>query len=130
MHLHLLLGLLVAVWVYRDAQKFGYGRNAALLWAIGNAVFVLVFFPLYLLLGRKPQVRRRKVEEPVIDAEFSEVDGAQAVECPMCARKVKEEFNLCPYCGYTLRLTCKACGKELQREWKVCPYCQAKTPEK
>lgn len=130
MHLHLILGVIAAVWVYQDAQKFGYGKNAALLWALGNVVFVFVFFPLYLLLGRKPQIKRRKITEQTIDVEAEELDAADAVECPMCARSVRESFNLCPYCGYTLRLICENCGKELQREWKVCPYCQTKTPEK
>lgn len=125
-----IIGVFAAIWVYRDAQKFGHGKNSALLWAIGTVVFFLVFFPLYLLLGRKAQIKREKrIDQHTIEAEAAFGDVA-AQDCPMCAKKVQEEFNVCPYCGYTLKPTCGNCGKALSRECQVCPSCRAKAPEK
>lgn len=129
MSLYVIIGLLAAFWVYRDAQKYGYSKNIALLWAMGNIFMVLLFLPLYLLMGRKPQMHsNRRVEEKTIDAEAT-FHGVMR-DCPMCAKKVQEDFKVCPYCGYTLKLSCEKCGQELKREWKSCPYCQTEAPEK
>lgn len=117
------IGALVAIWVYNDAKKYGYSMLAALLWAVGNIAMVPIFFPAYLIFGRKPVMRsNRKLEEDIIeiDAEFVEC----TVDCPMCGRKVQEDYKLCPYCGFTLKPTCNKCGMELQRDWKACPTCQ------
>lgn len=125
----LLLGAVAGLWVYRDAQNYGYSKNAALLWAIGCFAFVFVFFPIYLLLGRKPQMKsNRRVEEKTIEAEAT--IHQVTIDCPMCARKVEEDFKVCPYCGYSLKFACENCGKELERDWKTCPYCQSQAPEK
>ena len=130
MSLILIIGVIAAVWVYRDAQKFGHTRTFALLWAVGTIVFFFVFFPLYLLLGRKPQMKQnKKIDSVTIEAE-GEFTAVNLQDCPMCARKVEENFNVCPYCGYTLKLKCENCGEALKREWKVCPNCQTQTPEK
>lgn len=126
----LIIGLVVALWVYRDAQSYGHSKNSALLWALGTIPFFIVVFPLYLLLGRKSQIKQnKKIEQQIIDAEVI-VEDEDAIDCPMCAKKVKEEFKNCPYCGYSLKLKCANCGEELKRGWQYCPSCQAKTPEK
>lgn len=39
----LLFGFLSAVWVFYDAQKFGYAKGHAILWALFSFFF---FFPL------------------------------------------------------------------------------------
>jgi len=118
-----IIGSLVAIWVYNDAKKYGHSMLAALLWAVGNIAMVPIFFPAYLIFGRKPVMRsNRKLDEVTIevDAEFVDV----TVDCPMCGRKVQEDYKLCPYCGFTLKPACNKCGMELQRDWKTCPTCQ------
>lgn len=129
MSLLMLLGIVAAFWVYRDAQKFGYSKNFALLWAVGNIMMVAIFFPLYLLVGRKPQMKsNRRIEEKTIEAEA--VFSGEVLDCPMCARHVQVDFKVCPYCGYSLTLNCENCGQELKREFKTCPYCQTEAPDK
>jgi hypothetical protein len=48
----IVIDLLIAIWVYRDAQ--GRGMNA-ILWAIGTFLLCIVFLPLYLIM-RKPRM--------------------------------------------------------------------------
>lgn len=134
MHFIIVISMLAAFWVYRDAQKFGYQKNIALLWALGTIVLFWVVFPIYLLLGRKFQVKNKqkqnkKIEQATIEADAVSFEAATA-ECPMCAKSVQEDATKCPYCGYTLTLFCANCGEALERQWQHCPHCQAKSPEK
>lgn len=128
-----IIGALVAIWVYNDAKKFGHSMGTALFWAVGNIAMVAIFFPAYLIFGRKQVMKSNrnqsnKLEEVTIevDAEFVETK----IDCPMCGRKVEEDYKLCPYCGFSLKPTCAECGIELQRDWKSCPNCQTPTSEK
>ncbi len=117
----LIIGVIAAYWVYNDARRFGYATGTALMWALGTIPLPYIFLPLYLLLGRRPRAVSRPPE--VVDIEAVPVE--ETIYCPMCASKVKEEFQTCPYCSHTLRPKCAGCGRELRRDWKTCPYCEA-----
>ncbi|MDD3818799.1 MAG: zinc-ribbon domain-containing protein [Actinomycetota bacterium] len=41
-------------------------------------------------LARLPDIKEIKKNKPLD-------------ECPECSKKIKEDFNLCPYCGYRLK---------------------------
>ncbi len=127
-----IIGMLFAFWVYRDAKKWGYAQKTAMLWAMGTVVFPYVLVPVYFLFARRFQIRPREQrrEEDLKTIEAEAVFGGEMVDCPMCAAKVSEEKSVCPRCGYSLKLTCTACGRALQRDWKACPYCQTAAPEK
>lgn len=121
--------MIAAVWIYRDAVKCGYSKDAALLWSAGAVILVYVFLPLYILLGRKRRpASQNEAKEMVIDAEFKLSEEIEV--CPNCAERVREEFVACPYCGYVLRPVCKSCGRDLERDWKACPYCGASALER
>ncbi|MGL5270465.1 MAG: double zinc ribbon domain-containing protein [Selenomonadaceae bacterium] len=133
MSFFMLIRLAVALWLYRDARKWGYSQSMALLW--GAATVVVPYYialVVYLLFGRKYQLRQREKKEDyaaeTIEAEV--ISAGTFVDCPMCASKVGEEQTVCPRCGYTLVPVCSKCGRRLEREWKTCPYCQQITPEK
>ena len=130
MGLSMLIGLVAAFFVYSDAQKRGNSFFASLLWAVGSAAIPIVIVPLYLLLGRKANnlPGRRDSDPDIIDIEATVVEDT--VPCPMCAKKVGEDFLVCPYCGHTLRPICKSCGQEVSRECKTCPNCQAQIDPK
>ena len=127
MTLSLLIGAIAAYWVYNDARGRGHDLSTALLWSVGTLAALYIFLPLYLLLGRKQPVRPNRIEE-VIDVEAVPVE--ETIKCPMCARRVKDDFKMCPYCGFTLKPVCTSCGQELNREWRVCPYCQTPADSK
>lgn len=126
--IYLALAALAGYWVYSDSKGRGHALNHTLLWTAGTLVIPYVFLPLYLLLGRKAETNGKRRDQDIIDIEATPVE--ELIKCPMCASGVKEEFIVCPYCGFTLKPKCEACGKELQREWKTCPYCEAPTSPK
>ncbi|BBB90025.1 MAG TPA: zinc ribbon domain-containing protein [Methylomusa anaerophila] len=128
--LHVIIGLLAAFWVYTDARKLGQELGTAILWAIGVAGAIYIFLPLYLIFGRKPSLKPRRVDRDreIIDVEAIPVD--ETINCPMCGGKVKDDFKVCPYCGHTLQPKCPSCGRELNREWRTCPHCQTPTEAK
>ncbi|MDR3588543.1 MAG: zinc ribbon domain-containing protein [Negativicutes bacterium] len=122
--LHLIgvaIAAFAAYWVYSDAKGRGHGTPTALLWALGTLLLLIIFLPLYLIVGRRQMPARPA--EPTIDIEGVPVE--ELMSCPMCGRKVKEDFKVCPYCGHTLKPKCAKCGQELNREWRTCPSCDA-----
>jgi len=43
--------------------------------------------------------------------------------CQECGHKVSEDFALCPFCRYPLKIECPECGKRVDSKFKACPYC-------
>ena len=121
MTIGLLIAAFAAYWVFNDSRRLGHETGTSLMWSLGTFAFMLLFLPLYLIVGRKPRTVRR--EERVVDVEAVPVE--ETMLCPMCGAKVREDFKVCPYCSYTLRPKCTGCGQELRRDWKNCPYCEA-----
>lgn len=44
----LVIALLIAIWVYRDAEK--NNMQPSIVWAIGTFLFCIIVLPLYLIL--------------------------------------------------------------------------------
>lgn len=124
----LLIAFVAAYWVYNDAKNRGHESSTAILWALGTFAMLIVFLPLYLIFGRKTPIKKAPRDENIIDVEATVVEDS--INCPMCGSKVKEDFKICPYCGYTLNPKCENCGQELKRDWKVCPNCQTPAVKK
>lgn len=118
-----LIGLLIpglaSFWVFRDARERGQDKSTAIMWSLGTFAVLVVFLPLYLIVGRKQKVAPR--DEQAIDIEAVPVEEISS--CPMCGNKAREDFNTCPHCGYALKPKCNQCGRELNRDWRACPYC-------
>lgn len=128
-----LLGALAAVWVFQDSRKHGHGFVTSLLWAAGVTAFILIFLPLYFLWGRRRSLAPHEptpeaLQDITLEAEAEFV--GERIHCPMCANSVREDYQYCPHCGFTLRLQCVKCGRDLQRGWKNCPDCGTSVPEK
>ena len=49
------------------------------------------------------------------------------VKCITCGNNVKEEYNICPYCGNSLDYKCRECGTKISPNWILCPKCGTKT---
>jgi hypothetical protein len=75
-----LLHLLMAYWVYQDAQK----RNMSILWAVGALFVPVVFIILYLIF---------RTTEP----NFRESYIVRVCFC--CGKKIREGERYCPNCG-------------------------------
>lgn len=123
---------LAAYWVFNDARSRGNSMTYCAFWAAGTVAFLIIFLPLYLLFGRKSPKRQQDpgIHDPqTIDVEAKVVEDPD-MNCPMCAKPVKEDFVSCPYCGNTLKPKCTNCGRELSREWIECPDCKTPTARK
>jgi DNA-directed RNA polymerase subunit RPC12/RpoP len=125
----MLVGIIVAFFIYNDAQKRGHTFFSSLLWTVGSVAMPIIIVPLYLMIGRRRNVSDTRDSDPsIIDIEATVVEDT--IPCPMCASKVQESFLVCPYCSHTLRPTCPSCGKKLERDEKICSTCQAETGQK
>ncbi|MBN2199440.1 MAG: zinc ribbon domain-containing protein [Candidatus Aminicenantes bacterium] len=103
-----ILWLLLAVWVYKDAE--GRGMNG-LLWALLVFVGNLIGLIIYLIVRSE-----RKAAETLGPAAVKTV-------CPSCGADVSAGFKFCPNCGKSVQPTCPSCGKPAESSWKACPYC-------
>ncbi len=102
-----LLWILLAVWVYSDAERRGMsGILWALLVFVGNVVGLVIY-----LIVRSGAA----MPGPVMTTPSS--------VCPACKTPVQADFNICPNCGENLKQTCPKCHKSVQADWKLCPYC-------
>jgi hypothetical protein len=85
-----IFGFAMAYWVYED------GKNIKRLIRSRK-----------LSMGDKTQAKTPIVEHGEI----------QLLECPECGEELEEDFEVCPKCGYELKLiTCPKCGKEISRK--------------
>ena len=120
----LYLGLIV--WTWRDIRS----RSRDLLTAFLSVLMVLLFnlpgLALYFILRPREttaEVYARELEE---EALLQEIEDRHT--CPECERRVEPDFQLCPWCGATLRNRCTACQKLLNLRWEICPYCGEEAP--
>lgn len=97
--------ILVAVYVYRDANK--RGMNAVLWMLIALLTPSLLGLIIYLLVRNN----------------YSDL------KCPNCDTPVEESYVVCPNCRTKLRPTCEVCSAPIQTTWKVCPHCGSPLPE-
>lgn len=45
-------------------------------------------------------------------------------KCPNCNSSIEKEFNVCPICKESLKISCKNCGEINEAHWNYCPYCE------
>ena len=75
--LGLVISLIIAGWVYRDAKK--RGSNSPLLWSVGVFLLWIVFLPLYFYTRPKAKL------------------------CPFCGKYYDNQPSFCPNCGASLK---------------------------
>jgi len=77
----IVIGLLIGIWVYKDAEKRG---KSGALWLIINILLPIIGLIIWLVIrppigGEKPAGSDRK--------------------CPNCGRAIPLDARTCPYCG-------------------------------
>lgn len=90
----IIINLLVALWVFYDAQKRGFTLGKSLLWAIGVFFLLIIFLPLYLIVRQK-KVRWRT-------GEGHPYSSATKI-CFYCGKPYTGEPEHCPNCGQNLK---------------------------
>lgn len=79
-----IIGIAIAVWVYRDAEKRG---ESGALWLIINILAPIVGLIIWLIV--RPEIGEKKEEQ-----------GGERY-CPDCGRSIPFDAKVCPYCGTT-----------------------------
>jgi len=92
----IVIGLFIALFVYMDARKRGYGTLGLILWSVGSAMMPYVILPLYFFLGRKNKDRVQYDGNDIIDIEAIVVEDT--INCTKCGGEMKEDSLQCPHC--------------------------------
>jgi len=108
-------------WTVRDAHL----RTENPVNQAAAGLLVLAFFLpghwLYLIL--RPRTTLAERFERSLEAEAVLQELQDRANCPNCARRVQDDFVLCPTCKAQLKEPCAQCQRPLSFAWVVCPSC-------
>ena len=91
--LPLIIGLLIGIWVYKDAEKRG---KSGALWFI----IVWITFPIGLIIWfivRPPIGGPQTTINQTIQQNYQQQSSDR--RCPSCGRGIPNDARVCPYCG-------------------------------
>lgn len=104
-------GLLVGLWLYRDARSRDFSW---LMWTL--APVMLLFFPnftwvlaVFLLVGAYLGTRPR----------------GNLLPCPHCKKKVHNDLAFCPHCRKSVKRECLRCHRTVPWDATICPHCRS-----
>jgi hypothetical protein len=83
----------IAFWVYNDALKWGYSKNAAIGWSVGVFLLMIVCLPFYIVTELR-RARRQLGPRP---------STVMSTACEHCSKVYFGSPNYCPHCGYLVR---------------------------
>jgi RNA polymerase subunit RPABC4/transcription elongation factor Spt4 len=88
-------------------------------------VFTPVLFPAAVLVYKivRPHEKIGEVYERNLaeEALLAEVEAVHT--CPTCARRVDEEWIICPTCRTRLKRVCPNCSRLVGLDWSLCAWC-------
>jgi RNA polymerase subunit RPABC4/transcription elongation factor Spt4 len=120
-----ILWLAAAYWAFRDMQLRTENPILPYLAASFIIVFTPVFFPLAVFVYRiiRPQEKIGEVYERNLaeEALLAEVEAIKA--CPTCARRINDEWIICPTCRTRLNRVCPNCSRLVGLDWSLCAWC-------
>ncbi|HEU4571367.1 MAG TPA: zinc ribbon domain-containing protein [Candidatus Limnocylindrales bacterium] len=118
------LWLASAYWVFRDMQQ--RTENAILPYLAASLVIVfLPVFPAAVFVYKiiRPHEKIGEVYERNLaeEALLAEVEAIKS--CPTCARRVNEDWIICPTCRTRLNRVCPNCSRLVGLDWSLCAWC-------
>lgn len=120
-----ILWLAAAYWAFRDMQLRTDNPILPYFAASLIIVFTPVFFPFAVIVYRivRPQERIGEIYERNLaeEALLAEVEAIHT--CPTCARRVQDEWIICPTCRTRLNRVCPNCGRLVGLDWSLCAWC-------
>jgi RNA polymerase subunit RPABC4/transcription elongation factor Spt4 len=118
--------LAMIAWAYRDMRARSRDGLGAILAVLVVAALPLAGLLIYLLLRPREtlsEAYERSLEEEALLQEIEEKPT-----CPGCGQRVKEGWQVCPYCHTRLKKPCVSCGQVLDLAWHLCPHCATAQP--
>jgi hypothetical protein len=93
------------------------------------ASLIVLFTPAFFVFGVivyriiRPQERIGEVYERNLaeEALLAEVEAVRS--CPTCARRVNDEWIICPTCRTRLNRVCPNCSRLVGLDWSLCAWC-------
>ena len=119
------LWLAAAYWAFRDMQQ--RNENPILPYVAASFVilFTPIFFPLAVFIYKivRPHEKIGETYELNLaeEALLAEVEAIKS--CPTCARRVHEEWIICPTCRTRLNRVCPNCSRLVGLDWSLCAWC-------
>jgi RNA polymerase subunit RPABC4/transcription elongation factor Spt4 len=121
----IILWLAGAYWAFRDMQQRTENPILPYVAASFIIVFTPIFFPLAIFVYKivRPHEKIGEVYERNLaeEALLAEVEGIKS--CPTCARRVNEEWIICPTCRTRLNRVCPNCSRLVGLDWSLCAWC-------
>ncbi len=113
-----------AYWAFRDMQL--RSDNPILPYLAATLIVLFnVFFPFGVIVYRviRPQEKIGEVYERNLaeEALLAEVEAVRS--CPVCRRRVHDEWIVCPSCRTRLNRVCASCGRLVGLDWELCAWC-------
>ncbi|MHB8055640.1 MAG: zinc ribbon domain-containing protein [Candidatus Aminicenantales bacterium] len=126
----LVIWVMVALWVHRDAESRGM---EGVIWALVVFFVHVIGLIIYLIvrsnhpvLTAAPASKPQTATPPPQAGETAAPSIQPAPVCKSCGRPVEKDHVYCAMCGQNLHPACSKCGKEIQKDWQVCPFCGEK----
>jgi hypothetical protein len=120
-----ILWLAAAYWAFRDMQLRTANPILPYIAASLVIIFTPVFFPFAIIAYRivRPQEKIGEVYERTLaeEALLAEVEAVKS--CPTCARRINEEWIICPTCRTRLNRVCPNCSRLVGLDWSLCAWC-------
>jgi RNA polymerase subunit RPABC4/transcription elongation factor Spt4 len=120
-----ILWLAAAYWAFRDMQLRTANPILPYFAASLVIIFTPVFFPFAIVAYRivRPQEKIGEVYERTLaeEALLAEVEAVKS--CPTCARRINEEWIICPTCRTRLNRVCPNCSRLVGLDWSLCAWC-------
>jgi RNA polymerase subunit RPABC4/transcription elongation factor Spt4 len=121
----IVLWLAAAYWAFRDMQLRTENPILPYLAASLIVLFTPAFFVFGVVVYRiiRPQEKIGEVYERNLaeEALLAEVEAVRS--CPTCARRVHEEWIICPTCRTRLNRVCPNCSRLVGLDWSLCAWC-------
>ena len=121
---YLILWLAEAYWAFRDMQL---RSDNPILPYLAATLIVLsnLAFPFGLVIYKivRPQEKIGDVYERNLaeEALLAEVEAVRS--CPVCRRRVNDDWIVCPTCRTRLNKVCASCGRLVGLDWELCAWC-------
>jgi RNA polymerase subunit RPABC4/transcription elongation factor Spt4 len=120
-----ILWLAAAYWAFRDMQLRTSNPILPYFAASLIIIFTPVFFVFAVIAYRivRPQEKIGETYERTLaeEALLAEVESVKS--CPTCARRVDEEWIICPTCRTRLNRVCPNCSRLVGLDWSLCAWC-------
>ncbi len=114
-----------AYWAFRDMQLRTANPILPYLAAGLIILFSPILFPFAIIAYTivRPQEKIGEVYERTLaeEALLAEVEAVKS--CPTCARRVQDEWIICPTCRTRLNRVCPNCSRLVGLDWSLCAWC-------